>query len=314
MDHLQELPGLYEISGIDMEIRVPKTGEKTVTKVPLGHIAYNVVLPRVGKRIDPANYRRKISDYIRSVEGTRDPEVVQLASYRKNSRCIMLNYDRPFFNIPAFICGELGHAFSDFEYVIPDEFAAIKEYYDFLAQKEGEREFKNSRYSFTLFDIRNETDSYRAVRDYRKLERLICGLETNELSSRKQIHDAERHIEIARRLVDKIGKYPKLLNIGHFLGYATAEIVHQANGVRGFQDFRKIFDIFENEGFYSVVPREDFVSWLPEEYRKRMDELCRLSIYYDEVENRRNKHLGIRKRKLASQGKRLLMRKKYGVC
>lgn len=314
MDHLQELPGLYEIQGIEMEIRVPKTSEKTVARVPLSHIAYNIVLPRVGKRIDPVNYRRKISDYIRGIEGTTDPEVVRLASYRKNSKCIMLNYDRPLFNIPAFICGELGHAFSDFEYDIPDEWAAIKEYYDFLAQKEGEKEFKNSRYSFTLFDIRNETESYKAVRDFRKLENLICGLETNELSSRKQMHDAERHIKIACRLMDKIREYPKLLSIGHFLGYASAEIVHEAIGVRGFQDFRKIFDVFENDGLYSVAPREDFVSCLPQEYMKRMDELCRLSMYYDEVENRRNKHLGIRKRKLASQRKRLHMREKYGVC
>ncbi len=231
-----ELPGLYRVDGIKAAAKSPN-GTKFKTVVPLEHIAYNIVLPRVGKRIDRNNYRKKIRENIRAVEF--DENCKYGGQYLENQAGIKISSSQMRLGrMGCVLSKELGHVFSA-EYSLPQN-PDISEYYGYVGQKIGEEELKDTRFSFRADDngkrgltndkdvqedVRTAVEHYakmvkkkipqkrleKAFRMHDKLDVFVCELTENIIDEAKStgklnINKLNAAKEEADYIAEKIGK------------------------------------------------------------------------------------------------------------
>lgn len=288
--------GVYEIEGIEMNVRIPGTNKTTKTLVPIEHIAYNIVLPRVAKEIFK-DYRRKISEYVRDVEVERkDPLFLKHkflgGRYDKENKRIIIS---PHYLNPKYIgnilCGELGHALSTNEYGLPSKKdTPIHEYYDFLTSKLGETLLKNTKYGFEEKGIIDKAENEykrlsknieRAEKIKKELDEFYKKVMNKDIGVERARENLKRYEEPFDELDSEEAKYssPSMTfnrqNIGyeHVRGYALAEFMYRTFGFKkSFTSPDKIFDANENLS-------QDIVDNLGENDKKIIKKL------YEELDN-----------------------------
>ncbi|MBN2095183.1 MAG: hypothetical protein JW727_03990 [Candidatus Aenigmarchaeota archaeon] len=259
---MEELPGRYDYGFVTQEAKVPGTGEKITTEVSLDHLAYNLVLPALGRKVAKERFRDIIRNNLYSVETSKIPGGHNGAY---NSLKKTIRVDTELEGTPQEVASTLfaegGHLFAENLYR-PENFI-IDEYYDRVAKHIGEDLFRNTRYGYSVDtypnNLPNVAEDAKAIRISRNnLGKMRLFLES-VYSQGKPFHDPDlfsknkekwkSHIstyraEIATPEVEKdvnlLGEDSEY-HLTHLEGYFLGDLLFKEFGAGAFTDPSNLF-------------------------------------------------------------------------
>lgn len=299
---VSELPGTYDYDGFPKNMRL-KNGEKIKSKVPLQHIAYNIILPKVCKEIHPQNFRKFLKNYVPSVRTNENEKSAEYIN-RGDSQ----NHDKEDFGksiqisiknicvdpllIAKYLCAEAGHAMSMDIFDVPEN-TDIREYYDYLAQKIGEDIFSNTIFSFKVeSEIASTMHVFERLVEKRdeniycikKMEKQLKKTSENTTpGSIKKLKEFYEDCEFAKINLEKVLKICENdCSETHARGYSMAEIMYKNFEKDAFMHHIDLFTTRDRK----IVLRPYVERTLPNEDRDILREVDKKINYIQKSVNR----------------------------
>lgn len=243
------LPGIYEIKGaLRKKAKVPHKDITIDVEVPLEHVAYNIVLPRVDKKIEGHNQKKAISENIHSIDEAYVDSMAYSPSMKKIgvSSDLMDNPKKLEKEISVGLCAELGHALSINRYGIPaNSDLNVIEYYDYLSRLIGEDELKNTKYSF-----KNE-DKLKLIDELYEKANAVKTIVENFFESVGD--ENKRYYKLTDAIYNFYNSTGENTSFGYLRGNALAEYMYTHFGRDSFEDPKKLFS-FDEKGSMIIKP------------------------------------------------------------